>query len=77
MEGDESDVARLGASGDSRAVEPLIRALGDQDKGARRADDNALGDLGDARAVEPLMRALGHSVTFTIPAPSRKTVLSA
>ena len=63
---EEKDVRRaaaeaLGNLGDSRAVEPLIKALGDKDDGVRWAAANALGKLGDSRAVEPVIRALGNT----------------
>ena len=59
VRGDYEDFARLGASGDPRAFEPLIRALGSGDTSVPRAAAWALGELGDLRAVEPLIRALG------------------
>jgi HEAT repeat protein len=40
------------------AVEPLIGALNDSDKGVRRTAAMALAQLGDARAVEPLIATL-------------------
>ncbi len=49
----------LGNLGDARAVEPLIKALGDGDEDVRHAAAGALGKLGDIRAVEPLIKALG------------------
>jgi HEAT repeat protein len=62
----------LGKIGDTRAVEPLIAALGDQRVRATAeslgytrerlvcwAAAEALGQIGDARAVEPLIAALG------------------
>ena len=49
----------LGRLGDTRAVEPLIRALGDDSDEVRGDAVGALGQLGDARAVEPLIQALG------------------
>lgn len=54
----------LGAIGDTRAVEPLIRALNDQEKGVRRhaalalEENSASGAVGDTRAVEALICAL-------------------
>jgi hypothetical protein len=59
----------LGKLGDSRAVEPLIRALGDSDHNVRRIAAMALGKLGDPRAVEPLIGRLGdsnHNVRYAI-----------
>ena len=53
----------LGNFGDIRAVEPLIKALGDKETqylGSWRAlAAEALGKIGDARAVEPLIAVLG------------------
>ena len=40
-------------------VEPLVKALGDDDRYVRIAVATALGQLGDPRAVEPLVKALG------------------
>lgn len=48
----------LGRVGDSRAVEPLIDALDDQ-QGVNEVAALALGEIGDSRAVEPLINALG------------------
>jgi HEAT repeat protein len=45
----------------ARAVEPLIAALKDSDKDARKAAADALGKIGDGRAVEPLITALNDS----------------
>lgn len=53
------DAARaLGASADRRAVEPLIKALGDTNRDVRWAAIEALGELGDRRAVVPLIELL-------------------
>jgi len=59
VKGDNADFGRLGESGDARAVEPLIEALGYH--GIRGPACEALGKLGDARAVEPLIEALGNA----------------
>ncbi len=48
-------VESLGELGDKRAVEPLIKLLGDEEESVRRAVAEALGKLGDKRAVEPLL----------------------
>ena len=57
-------VGVLGKIGDSRAVEPLIKALGSDDRGGVGwLAAYALGDIGDSRAVEPLIKVLeedGH-----------------
>jgi HEAT repeat protein len=52
----------LAKLGDPRAVEPLIRALGDIDSDVRGSAARALAKLGDPRAVEPLVRALGDPI---------------
>jgi HEAT repeats len=44
----------LGKLGDTRAVQPLIRALGDPNKTVRGIAAGALGQLGDSAAVDPL-----------------------
>jgi len=48
----------LGEIGDKRAVEPLIKALEDEDRNVRWGAAEALGYIGDKRAVEPLIKAL-------------------
>jgi HEAT repeat protein len=48
----------LGQIGDTRAVEPLIAALKDEDSFVRWQAAEALGQIGDTRAVEPLIAAL-------------------
>lgn len=53
-----SAIRVLTAIGDSRAIEPLIKVLEDEDVGIWAA--SALGELGDLRAVGPLIAAL-HS----------------
>ena len=45
----------LGWIGDKRAVEPLIAALDDKNRGVYKAAARALGRIGDARAVKPLV----------------------
>lgn len=48
----------LGASGDRRALEPLLEALREADPFTREAAARALGQLGDQRAVDGLIAAL-------------------
>jgi HEAT repeat protein len=48
----------LGAIGSPRAVEPLLAALGDDDRDVRSAAAHSLGRLGAIDAVEPLLDAL-------------------
>jgi HEAT repeat protein len=54
----------LGASGDARAVVPLIAVLEDDNVYVRRAATRALGASDDARAVEPLIAALGNDFKY-------------
>ena len=64
----------LGKIGDERAVEPLIKALGNQDLSfeyysyVRDSITQALGELGDARAVKPLIE-----IFVKLPSPSEKS----
>ena len=51
-------VEALGKIGDTRAVEPLIKALQDSEEYVRRGAVEALGKIGDTRAVEPLITVL-------------------
>ena len=48
----------LGKIGDRRAVEPLIKSLGDINTKVRQAAASALGKIGDRRAVAPLITVL-------------------
>ena len=48
----------LGAMGSTRAVEPLLAALADDDRDVRSAAAHSLGRLGAVDAVEPLLAAL-------------------
>jgi hypothetical protein len=48
----------LGQINDTRAVEPLIQALKDNDSNVRYGAAIALGQINDTRAVEPLIQAL-------------------
>jgi hypothetical protein len=41
------------------ALEPLIKALGDEDSWVGKSAAESLGKIGDKRAVEPLIKALG------------------
>jgi hypothetical protein len=54
----------LGEIGDSRAVEPLIKMLGDVGPHVRESATKALGKIGDTRAVEPLIKALGDEMGY-------------
>jgi hypothetical protein len=57
--GDEI-ISALGAIGDLKAVDPLIKQL----QGKSSSAAWVLGDLGDKRAVEPLIEALSYSNDF-------------
>jgi hypothetical protein len=48
----------LGEIADTRAVEPLIAALEDDEEYVRQHAAEALGKIGDSRAVEPLIAVL-------------------
>jgi len=48
----------LGEIGDSRAVEPLINALGDENWEVRSTVAKALGKISDDRAIQPLINLL-------------------
>lgn len=53
--------ALLGETRDPRAVEPLIVALGNEDRAVRWCAAEALGKVGDRRAVKPLIPVLGDA----------------
>ena len=53
-------VSALGKTGDKRAVDPLIKALADDDSDVRRRAATVLGRLGDKRGVDPLIEALSN-----------------
>jgi len=53
-----SAIEALGRIGDSRAVEPLIAALKDEDVNVRWPAARALGEIKDTRAIKPLIAAL-------------------
>ena len=48
----------LALIGDTRAVDPLIEALRDDDSGVRGMAASGLGSIGDPRAVDPLIESL-------------------
>lgn len=64
----------LGKLGDPRAVQPLIKALGDQNKTVRGIAASALGQLGDALAVEPLRDLLRHESDSFVRGQAEKAV---
>ncbi len=49
---------KLGTIGDPRAVEPLVAALKDENRGVRVCAASALGAIKDSRAAVPLIVAL-------------------
>ena len=53
----------LGIFGDERALDPLIKALGDVDNDVRQYATEALGKL-RKMAVKPLIKALSHDDLF-------------
>ena len=56
----DAAVETLGKICDTRAVEPLIEVLGDEEGFEERIyAAEALGNIGDERAIEPLITALG------------------
>src|SRR5262249_34828003 len=57
-------VQALGALRDKKAVDPLVKAAADADKGVRLAALRALGDVGDAKGVEPLTKAAAGSPSY-------------
>lgn len=60
IHGNNGDFMRLGACSDSRALEPLVSALGEnRSLEILEAAVKALGELKDPRAAEPLVRMLG------------------
>ncbi|WP_319642088.1 HEAT repeat domain-containing protein [Methanovulcanius yangii] len=62
-----SDAAKaLGNIRDTRAVEPLIHALNDENYKVRKSAAEALGRIGDGRAVEPLCKALNDEYDVRI-----------
>jgi len=54
----DNAIAILNDFRDSRAVEPIIQALSDDDKNVRYSAARALGDFEDIRALKPLIQAL-------------------
>jgi len=54
----EKAAEALGKIGDTRAVEPLSKALSDESENIRKSAAKVLGKIGDTRAVEPLSKAL-------------------
>jgi HEAT repeat protein len=58
---------KKGLRNDTRAVEPLIRALNDPDKTVRAGAAFALGKIGDVRAFEPLLPLLKDTEILNDP----------
>jgi HEAT repeat protein len=57
----EGAAAALASLGDSRAVEPLIAAMGDANEYVRKSAAEALGRIGDPRAIPSLLAAMADS----------------
>jgi len=64
----------LGKLGDPRAVQPLIKALGDQNRTVRGIAAQALGQLGDSAAVDPLRNLLRHESDSFVRGQAEKAV---
>ncbi|MDD5018734.1 MAG: HEAT repeat domain-containing protein, partial [Eubacteriales bacterium] len=62
----------LGQTGDVRAVEPLIVALGDMYEDVCKAAVEVLGQIGDARAVKSLIAALEDGWTIRYNAAKQR-----
>lgn len=62
VKGEIEDYERLGNSGDRRALEPLIKALGDKKPNIRIKAALALGNLGDTNAIEILINAYNNDI---------------
>lgn len=54
----EEATSALGDIADARAIEPLIKALEDEDRDVREEAAEALIKIGDERAVDPLIQYL-------------------
>jgi len=69
----------LGKLGDTRAVQPLIKALGDANKTVRGIAASALGQLGDSSATDPLRGLLKRETDPFVKGQAEKAlaVLSA
>lgn len=74
VKGESEDFERLGNCGDKRALEPLIKALGDKKPDVRIRAALALGDLGDTRAVEILIKAYDNDIDKHVKNAIVKTV---
>ena len=59
----------LGAIGDARAVEPLIKAITtDPERDVRWHAVDALGEIGDVRAIGPLTQSLKDEDSYVLEA---------
>jgi HEAT repeat protein len=61
----------LGAPGDRRTVDSLIKAFEDPDSEVREAAVVALGEIDDARAVDPLIKLSGDKISEVREAASK------
>jgi hypothetical protein len=64
----------LGKLGDARAVQPLIKALGDQNRTVRGIAASALGQLGDSAALDPLRNLLRNETDSFVRGQTEKAV---
>jgi hypothetical protein len=64
----------LGKLGDARAVQPLIKALGDQNRTVRGIAASALGQIGDSNALDPLRDLLRRETDSFVRGQAEKAV---
>jgi hypothetical protein len=64
----------LGKVGDPRAVQPLIKALGDSNKTVRGIAASALGQLGDSAALDPLRELLRRDSDAFVHGQTEKAI---
>ena len=74
VKGESEDYERLGSSGDKRALEPLIKALGDRKPDIRIRAALALGNLSDTRAIEILIKAYDNDIDEHVKNAIAKTL---
>lgn len=74
VKGESEDFERLGSSGDRRALEPLIKALGDRKPDIRIRAALALGNLSDTRATEILCKTYDNDTNKNVKNAIAKTL---
>lgn len=73
----QTSVHQLGALGDKRAIEPLIKALDDTDPWVLMSVSWSLGRLQDKRAIEPLIKHLDqHAAVFGLEELGKDALLA-